>query len=441
MAATGGSAGRLPTTSCRRVSTAALPAAGETVGAFRLLAEIGRGAHGRVFLATQPAHATRPGRAADEGGSRANTCVRCSACYRGRSSRHRSTTSRLRIAWSLPAVFGGLYFGGPVRCWLPCLCLTQPGAMCLGRSETGVQAGAYSSRGQKGPACQFPARASYVQVVCWLERLSGRRASVCPRAVRSAASGSQAIQRTPGGRRPTDASTSTCAPVPGGRDPAPERPGGTPGYMAPEQEAAMTAVSEGRTLPTAGRPPTSTRWACSCRYALRIDVSASASRWRALGWRTCWPGASLPIPPTSAIPRPPTWPPTCAAISPTSPCAAWPTAVCRLLAEGHADGRSWLPRYGLLLATAPTGGGWFWHVNRRQPTAAEEALHRGEEQLLQRHYVEATHLFHSAVRPLPTTPSKVEFAASLGGRERNEPSKGRRRPNSSELCEPRLRRL
>src|SRR5262245_33382221 len=38
----------------------AFPAAGEELGDFRLVAELGRGAQGRVFLATQPALADRP---------------------------------------------------------------------------------------------------------------------------------------------------------------------------------------------------------------------------------------------------------------------------------------------------------------------------------------------------------------------------------------------
>src|SRR5262245_5361587 len=37
-----------------------LPEAGETLGDFRLLAELGRGARGRVYLAVQPALADRP---------------------------------------------------------------------------------------------------------------------------------------------------------------------------------------------------------------------------------------------------------------------------------------------------------------------------------------------------------------------------------------------
>lgn len=36
------------------------PGVGETLGDFRLVAELGRGAHGRVYLATQPALADRP---------------------------------------------------------------------------------------------------------------------------------------------------------------------------------------------------------------------------------------------------------------------------------------------------------------------------------------------------------------------------------------------
>src|SRR5262249_45906831 len=36
------------------------PAAGERLGAFRIVMQLGRGAHGRVFLATQPMLADRP---------------------------------------------------------------------------------------------------------------------------------------------------------------------------------------------------------------------------------------------------------------------------------------------------------------------------------------------------------------------------------------------
>src|SRR5438270_6498422 len=39
---------------------ASFPGAGESLGEFELLAELGRGAHGRVFLAAQPALAGRP---------------------------------------------------------------------------------------------------------------------------------------------------------------------------------------------------------------------------------------------------------------------------------------------------------------------------------------------------------------------------------------------
>src|SRR5436190_15958494 len=43
-----------------RLAPPQFPEAGETLGDFRLVAELGRGAHGRVFLATQPALADRP---------------------------------------------------------------------------------------------------------------------------------------------------------------------------------------------------------------------------------------------------------------------------------------------------------------------------------------------------------------------------------------------
>lgn len=43
-----------------RLAPPQFPAAGETLGNFRLVAELGRGTHGRVFLATQPTLADRP---------------------------------------------------------------------------------------------------------------------------------------------------------------------------------------------------------------------------------------------------------------------------------------------------------------------------------------------------------------------------------------------
>ena len=112
--------------------------------------------------------------------------------------------------------------------------------------------------------------------------------------------------------------------------------GGTPDYMSPEQRAAYDAVYRARTLPHAldrtsdlyslGR----LLYVAARRQRERVDrrgplahaatrTSVAASRTScAAVWRS-----SRPI----AIRAGPSWPPTCAAISPTSRCAASPIAV------------------------------------------------------------------------------------------------------------------
>ncbi len=422
---------RLLAAECRRPR---FPAAGETVGAFRLLAEIGRGAHGRVFLATQPAHADRP------------VVLKLTA---GGSREHLSL-SRLQHTHIVPLYsfhdfpargLRGLcqpYFGGLTLAALFDALAAVPLAQRTGRDVLGAletaQAPVPIPLAVQGPACQFLARASYVQVVCWLGACLADALQYAhergllhldlkPSNVLLAADGQPMLLDFDLAR--------SCL---GAGDPAPERLGGTPGYMAPEHEAAMTAVSEGRTLPTAvdGRADV---YALGLLLSALLGIDASAKR---------KPLASVGL--ADLLAR-------CVAADPTD---RYPTAgdlagdLRRHLADQPLRGvanrslperwRKWrrrrpfvLPLYGLLLATALTGGGWFWHVNR-QLTAAEEALHRGEEQLLQRHYVEAMHLFHSGAALADDVPFACELRRALAeGAQRAK--QGQAAAELHELCE------
>jgi tetratricopeptide (TPR) repeat protein len=102
-----------------------------------------------------------------------------------------------------------------------------------------------------GPACQALAEFSYVEALCWIGacladalHYAAERGVVHldlkPSNVLLAADGQPLLLDFHLAR----------APLPAGA-PAPAWLGGTPGYMAPEQEAALTAVCEGRPLPMA----------------------------------------------------------------------------------------------------------------------------------------------------------------------------------------------
>jgi serine/threonine protein kinase/tetratricopeptide (TPR) repeat protein len=227
------------------------PAAGEVLGDFRLLAELGRGAQGRVFLAAQRSLADRP------------VVVKLAP---GSGGEHLSL-ARLQHTHIVPLYFvqdfpdRGLralcmpYFGGTTLArLLHSLHDTPPGRRSgshLLKALQEAQAAAPAPGPAGGTVPQFLARASYVQAVCWVGacladalHYAHERGLVHldlkPSNILLAADGQPMLLDFHLAR----------APLPAG-GPAPEWLGGTPGYMPPELRAALAAVHEGRPVPAA----------------------------------------------------------------------------------------------------------------------------------------------------------------------------------------------
>jgi serine/threonine protein kinase len=224
------------------------PEPGQTLGEFHLLDELGRGTMGRVFLATQPSLADR------------FVVLK----FGPSTGREHLSLARLQHTHIVP-----LYsvHDFPDR-RLRALCLPYFGGVTLDRLLESMRDRASGLRtGQdilqalqvvpalgsdavpvEGPACRFLARVSYVQAVCWIGACLADalhyahergllHLDLTPSNVLVAADGQPMLLDFHLAR----------APVPAGM-PAPTWLGGTTGYMAPEQQAALEAVSRRQTV-------------------------------------------------------------------------------------------------------------------------------------------------------------------------------------------------
>ncbi len=224
----------------------AFPEVGEDLGDFRLLAELGRGALGRVFLAAQPSLADR-------------SLVLKVTPQEG--------DEHLNLARLLHTHVVPLYAvqDFPDR-HLRVLCMPYLGGATLARILQRVQAGergvgtllraldeaqpaAPPAGMERGPARALLGRALYTQAVCWVGACLAEalhyaherglvHLDVKPSNVLVAADGQPMLLDFHLARGPIRTGETT-----------PEWLGGTRGYMSPEQQTALAAVREGRPVP------------------------------------------------------------------------------------------------------------------------------------------------------------------------------------------------
>jgi eukaryotic-like serine/threonine-protein kinase len=227
-----------------------LPSVGETLGEFRLVAELGHGIQGRVYLATQPSLADRP------------VVLKVTPC----TGREHLSLARLQHTHIVPlyAVHDDLdndlrtlcmpYFGGitwtEIHAALSTIPLTQRTGRAIIATLDACQARVPLSVPTCGWTRQELTQLSYVDAVCGLGarladalRYAHERGLVHldlkPSNVLLAADGEPMLLDFHIAQEPLR---------PDG--PVPEWLGGTPAFMAPEHQAAMTAVSRGRPVPS-----------------------------------------------------------------------------------------------------------------------------------------------------------------------------------------------
>jgi tetratricopeptide (TPR) repeat protein len=201
--------------------TPAFPQAGETLGDFHLLAEMGRGGNGRVFLATQPLLADRP------------VVLKLTPL----GGQEHLSLARLQHTHIVPLYWAQDFPGRKLRA----LCMPYLGGATLAQLLDRLRGEAPKQGG--GQAIQ--------QAVCWIGSCLAEalhyahqrglvHLDLKPANVLLAADGQPMLLDFHLAREPVR---------PG--EAAPEWLGGTPGYMAPEQQRALEAVRLGRPVPTA----------------------------------------------------------------------------------------------------------------------------------------------------------------------------------------------
>jgi serine/threonine protein kinase/tetratricopeptide (TPR) repeat protein len=399
------------------------PAVGEVLGDFRLLAELGRGAHGKAFVATQMSLAGRPVvlKLAPAGGREHLSLARLQHTHIVPLHSVQEFPARRLRCLCMP------YFGGATLARVLQAMHGQPAAGRTGRHLLRALQEAQTAHPvlvpMEGPAAQFLARVSYVQAICWIGACLADALDYAherglahfdlkPAYILLAADGQPMLLDFHLAREPIPAD-----------GPAPDWLGGTPGYMAPEHQAALAAVVEGRKVTVAvdGRADV---------YALGLVLYELL-------------GGTLPAPPRTAVRRlrqanpqvsvgladvldkclagdPPKRYPRAAALAADlrNHLADLPLRGVsnRSLAERWRKWRRRRPYapalLGLLLAILTTGALALAYVNQ-QVRQARAALHEGRNQLLQHEYDHARSTFQRGLALTEAVPFHGDLAGEL----------------------------
>jgi eukaryotic-like serine/threonine-protein kinase len=225
------------------------PDPGSEFGEFQLLAQLGHGAHGRVYLARQPSLADRPVvlKLASLAGQEHLSLARLQHTY------------IMPLYWAQDDAAVGLralcmpYFGGASLSQLLNRLEDVPAAKRTGRDL--LQALAAEGEGQRlappvrGPACRIMEKASYVEAICTIGACLAEAIDYAhqrnvvhhdlkPSNVLIAADGQPLLLDFHLAQPSLEAGTTHVRWL-----------GGTPDYMAPEQEAALEAIERQQPIP------------------------------------------------------------------------------------------------------------------------------------------------------------------------------------------------
>lgn len=225
------------------------PEVGETFGEFLLLAELGRGLHGRVYVARQPALADRPValKVTPLAGQEHLSLARLQHTHIvPLYGAHDDPSLGLR-ALCMP-YFGGATLGQVLQRLRPIASAKRTGRDLL-EALTAAAGEQPLGPAVDGPACRFLRRAAYVEAVCWLgaclaDALADAHQrdiihlDLKPSNVLLAADGQPMLLDFHLAQSPIAPGQATL-----------EWLGGTPGYMPPEQEAALEAIRSGSDVP------------------------------------------------------------------------------------------------------------------------------------------------------------------------------------------------